>query len=198
MPNRFRGTRRWLILALGATAGVGAAVTASSPSVFAQQLGPPVTGTIALEGTMEKFYKGVNVFIVKTSDGIEHMVYFTKNLLIHGGPVDGTLADLQEGRTVVVHYKVIDARATAEEIDRLDDGLKITEGTVVRISRSRREITIRFANGTTETLRLTERAAADAGPGLENGDPDLQVKVFYSDEHGQKVVHYFRRATPAK
>lgn len=192
-----RRIRCWLAWALGATVGAGAVLAASGHTVIAQS-GPPVTGTIALEGTMEKFYKGLNEIIVKSTDGVEHVFYFTKSLLIHGGPVDGTLADLQEGRTVVVHYQVIDKREAAQEIDRLDDGLKITEGTVSHISRSHREITIRFANGTTETLRLTERAATDAGPGVENDGPDVQVKVFYSDEHGQKVVHYFRRITPAK
>ena len=110
--------RRWLVFALGATAGVAVAAMASSRDVSAQ-LAPPVTGTIALEGTMEKFYKGVNVFIVKTSDGIEHMVYFTKNLLIHGGPVDGTLAVRRSATGSPADAEKV-GRALAEEM--LADG----------------------------------------------------------------------------
>jgi hypothetical protein len=70
------------------------------------------------------------------------------------------------------------------EIDRLgDEGLKSTEGVVMRVDRGRKQIAVKFADGKTETFRLTDRAAEDAG----------QVIVYHSDEGGQKVAHFFRK-----
>src|SRR5215510_6237655 len=134
---------------LGFIAGVCAlwAVANTSP---AAQTPPPVTGTMALEGTMQKFYKGTNLIIVKTIDGVEHVFTITRDLIVHGGkaPGPGALAGLREGSTVVVHYTANGARPAAEEIDPIgEDGLQITEGTVVRVSRTRKQITIRFDNG---------------------------------------------------
>ncbi len=174
-----------------AAAGLLAA-TLSSGSPLRAQSPPPVLGTLALEGTMKKLYRAANIIIVKTIDGVEHAFTFTENLLVHGGKRPGidALEGLQEGRTIVVHYSVSGTREMAAEIDQVsDEGLRISEGTVVRISRSRREIVIRFANGVTETLRLTERAAAAGAAPVDR--TAVGVKIFYADENGQKVVHYF-------
>ena len=58
-----------------------------------------------------------------------------------------------------MHYAVVDGRATAQEIDEIDgQGLLVTEGTVVRVDRGRKRITIRFDRGDTETFELTDRS----------------------------------------
>src|SRR6185295_772518 len=91
----------------------------------------PVQGTVALEGTMKKFYRGVNTVIVATMDGVEHVYHFTKDLVVHGGKGTGVdaLAGLQEGTTVVLHYTVAGTETAVTEIDRVgDEGLRITEG----------------------------------------------------------------------
>lgn len=76
-----------------------------------------------------------------------------------------------------------------------DPGLKVTEGTVTKIDRRRRQITIRFDNATTETFQLTERAATDGGPDIAGAVAETgRVTVFYADQGGQKVAHYFRKA----
>jgi len=185
-----------------AVVGALLAVGLSSESGVRAQQGPPIGGTMALEGTMEKFYKGTNFVVVKTIDGVEHVFQFTENLILHGGkgPGPDALPGLEEGRTVIVHYSTSGTRATAHEIDEVgDDGLRISEGTVVHISRSRKEIVIRFGNGVVETLRLTDRAAAEAGADLDAAGA-VQVKVFFVDESRQKVVHYFQlvESKPAK
>jgi hypothetical protein len=160
---------------------------------------PPVRGTIALEGTMKKFYKAANTVIVATKDGIEHVYHFTKDLLVHGGRGAGVdaLSGLREGTTVVVHYVSTGADQSAVEIDRIgDEGLKVTEGIVHRIDRKRSQITIRFDNGTTETLRLTERAAAEASTEIARAPTETtKIIVYYSDEGGRKVAHYFKKAS---
>ena len=172
-----------------------AASLSGAAGLSAQTSPPPVQGTIALEGTMRKFYKGVNVIVVATMDGVEHTYHFAKDLVVHGGKGTGpdALQGLEEGTMVVLHYSGTGADAAVREIDRVgDNGLKVTEGRVTRVDHGRREITIRFGNGKTETLRLTERAAA------ESRDVDeavgTRVVIYYSDESGNRVAHYFRAA----
>ena len=162
--------------------------------VHAQNRPPLPNEPVATEGTMKQFYKGLNVVVVKTMDGVEHVYHFTKDLIVHGGKKPGVdaLEDLQEGTTVVIHSG---AKASAEEIDLLgDEGMKITEGMVTDIDRRKREITIKFANGQTETLQMTSRAAAESEAVDGLSAKQTKVVVYYADETGRKVAHYFKRA----
>jgi hypothetical protein len=177
--------RIWMVAGL-LGAFVPAPLLAQSPS--------PIQGTIALEGTMTKFYRGVNAVVVTTIDGAEHVYRFAKGLVVHGAKGSGpeALEALQPGVTVIVHYRIEGAEESVEEIDRVaDGGLKVSEGTVVKLDRRRQQITLKFGNGTTETLRLTERAAAAADDTIDAGA--TRVTVYYSDESGQKVAHYFKK-----
>ena len=117
-------------------------------------------------------------------------------MVVHGGRGTGVnvLPGLHEGSTVVVHYAMRGDEIEAQEIDSIgDDGLKITEGTVSRLNRRHKEITIRFDNGTTEVLRLTDRAAAEAVPDSQPAADGTKVTVYYSDEEGHKVAHFFKK-----
>jgi len=187
--NRFavRVCRRWLL-------GVAIVVLVSGMPVPASAQGPPpVQGTIALEGAIKTFYRTANTIIVTTIDGVEHVYHFMKGLVVHGEKAHGVdaLEGLREGTTLVVHYTVQGGEESAREIGRIrgDEGLKVTEGGVTRIDHARKRITIRFDHGKTETLRLTDRAAAESAK--EVGA--TKVVVYYSDENGQKVAHYFKK-----
>jgi hypothetical protein len=173
------------------------AVTLGASRTAAAQSPPPVQGTVALEGTMKKFYRAANVVIVTTIDGIEHAYRFAKDLVVHGGVGTGVdaLEGLREGSTVVVHYSAEGSDAAAREIDVIDaEGLEVTEGMVTRIDRGRRQITVKYDNGKAEVFRLTERAAAEtAQSGDQTAPSGTKVVIYYSDEHGHKVAHYFRR-----
>jgi hypothetical protein len=158
---------------------------------------PVVQGTMALEGTTKSVYAAAHIVIVKTIDGVEHVIHYTKDLLVHGGKGGGVdaLQGLAEGSTVVVHYTATGAEETAQEIDRVGDkGLKTTEGVVARVDRLRKQITIKYANGKSETLQLTDRAAAEAEKDIDEASGGAtKVVVYYSDEAGRKVAHYFRK-----
>ena len=176
----------------GVTMALAFGVLGSAPA-FSQDR-PPLKEPIALEGTMKAFYRGANVLVVTTMDGVEHVYHVTKNLIVHGGKTPGVdaLADLSEGTPIVIHRRLNDEQASAEEIDVLgDEGLKITEGRVTQIDRRKKEITIQYANGKTETLQLTARAAAESGASADESDEDLVI--YYADEHGHKVAHYVTR-----
>jgi hypothetical protein len=166
--------------------------------MLSAQSPPPVQGTMALEGTTDKVYAALHVLIIKTMDGVEHMIHYAKDLVVHGGKASGTdgLEGLEKGSSVVVHYTIADSEETAQEVDRVGGaGLKTTEGTVVRIDRRHMRITISYANGRQETLRLTERAAGEALRELEEASGlggATKVIVYYSEEAGHKVAHYFK------
>jgi hypothetical protein len=188
-----------LAVRVGWSLAVAFGLVLSSSEPLGAQSPPPVQGTIALEGRMKEFYRAANVIIVTTIDGVDHMYHFAKNLVVHGGNDAGVdaLAGLQEGNTVVVHYTVSGDQAFAQEIDRFgDEGLKISEGRVAHIDRKRKEITIRFDSGKTETLRMTDRAASESAKTVDDAAPDTEkIVVYYSDETGRKVAHYFRKAS---
>jgi hypothetical protein len=174
---------------------VGFVVVLASASLAAQST-PPTQIPNVIEGRVAKLYRGVNTLVVTTVDGVQHIYRFAKGLVVHGGSGSGDRLDtLQEGTTVVVHYRIEGAEQMVEEIDRVaDEGLKVSEAVVLRLNRPRREITLKFANGTTETLRLTDRAASEAAEDIGPAG-STRVTVYYSDESGQKVAHYFRKTS---
>jgi hypothetical protein len=167
----------------------------AAPISVAAQSAPPVQGTIALEGTMKKFYRGANVVIVTTIDGVEHVYRFAKDLVVHGGKGSGVkaLEDLREGALVVVHYTAEGNEQAVQEVDVIgSEGLEVTEGLVDRIDRGRGQITVRYFDGKTEVFRLTDRAAAATQSVDQAGPTGTIVRIYYSDERGQRVVHHFR------
>jgi thioredoxin reductase len=146
---------------------------------------------------VEQEYKGANTVVVKTMDGIRHLFHLTGKTVVHGGESAGAeaLRGLGAGSTVVVHYLVDGGEQTAIEVDRLDhEGLKTMEGVVTRVDRAARTISIRLADGSTQTLRLTDRAATDVGKDVDRAAADsTRVVVYYANEAGQHVAHYFKR-----
>jgi hypothetical protein len=157
------------------------------PTAYAQPPIPGVTGTIATEATIKDEQKAGNKIIVATEDGVEHVYGAAKGLVVHGG--NDSLSDLTPGTTVIVHYTA--DNNTAQEIDRVGPGgLSTTEGIATKIDRRKKEITIRYDNGKIEKLKLTDRAAANVG---KNVGEDTRIVVYYSDEAGAKVTHYFKK-----
>ena len=170
-------------LALVTVVGLG---IAPAPA-YAQ--GPPIhgfNGTIATEATIKAEHKAANKIVVATEDGVEHIYDVAKGLVVHGGK--DPLSDLKPGTTVIIHFATDN---TAQEIDRVGpDGLSATEGIATKIDRRKNEITIRYDNGKIEKLKLTDRAAANVGTNIGE---DTRIVVYYSDEAGGKVTHYFKR-----
>lgn len=165
----------------------------SAVALDAQQ--PPaihgLSGTIATEATIKDEHKAANKIVVKTEDGVEHVFDGAKDLLVHGGK---DLSDLRPGTTVVVHYTADATGESAREVDRVGaNGLSMTEGMVTKIDRSKKEIQIRYDNGTIETLALTARAAVDGNLDFRNlPHGTTRIVVYYSEDAGHKLAHYFR------
>jgi hypothetical protein len=188
--NMRRTIRQWSV---GFVCGA-----ALAPVTRAEQQPPPiqgVTGTIALEGTVDQTSDAGKTVIVKTVDGIRHLFHVTEKTVVHGTatPDADALHGLEAGSRIVVHYAAKAGRQTALEVDRVDTrGLKTLEGVVTRVDRAGRQLSIRLADGTTQTLRLTDRAATDVGHDVDSA---ASVVVYYADEAGRQVAHYFKRVS---
>ena len=165
-------------------------VALGAAPAYAQGPPPPIhgfNGTIATEATVKAEHKAAHKIAVETADGVEHVYDEAKGVVRHGG--NGPLSDLAPGTTVVVHYT---ADNSAQEIDQVGPGgLSTTEGIVTKIDRGKKSITIRYDNHKIETLKLTDRAAADVGKNIE---PDTRIVVYYSELGGGKVTHYFKKS----
>ncbi len=199
--SEYKRPRGWRLIA---HAGLCVGFVLATWAGLGAQKSPPIggdTGNVAVEGTQKKLYAALHVLIVQTIDGVEHVIHFTKDLLVHGGKGQGVdaLEGLEPGTTVVVHYTLVGTEETAQEIDRVggERGLKATEGVLQRVDRRRRQVTIRFANGTTEILQLTERAASEVPSDLGSSasTDGTKVIVYYTDKAGHKVAHFFKKVS---
>jgi len=86
---------------------------------------------------------------------------------------------------------------TAVTIQSLDDeDLMATEGRVTHVDWCLSRITVKYEDGTVDVLELTERAAAATWPVEEQAiaaqAAGAQAAVYFNDESGRKVVHFFR------
>src|SRR5262245_46078474 len=89
-----------------------------------------VTGTLALPDSVDKFYSDVNKIIIKTSEGISHVVPDRP------GTTRGrqSLESLHPGTPVVVRYTVKGISASTDDIDRVGaDGLNNNQGIVTNV-----------------------------------------------------------------
>jgi uncharacterized protein with beta-barrel porin domain len=153
------------------------------------------------EGTVRKIDSSAKTILVATKDGAERTFRFGERTTVHGGEAVGrgskeALHGLKVGTEVAVHYTSKGAENTAEEIDHIGkDGLKVTEGTLKTIDRGGKTITIATADGGQQTFRLLDHAARDGGRDIEKGaDKSAKVTVYYTEEGGDKVAHFFKRA----
>lgn len=153
-----------------------------------------------LVGVVTKLDSATHTVVVKLADGTEHSLHFVKRTAVHGAQdtaagTQDAFHGLKEGSNVAVHYTAKGTDETAEEIDNIGkDGLKATKGTVTHIGRDTKTLTVKTGDGAEQTYRLTDSAAKDAGRDIsKSAEKSAKVTVYYTEEGGQKVAHFFRR-----
>jgi hypothetical protein len=174
----------------------------SADGTSARMSAPPIQGVMALDDAMRKFYRAVNVGLVAAREGVDHAYRFTASLIGHpadnpGGRTLTALEGLREGTVVVVQFNVRVRGERGDAVDLVSDkDLMATEGRVVHIDRRRQQITVTYDDGTFDVMELTERAGAATWPEEEQAiaaqAAGAQAAVYYNDEDGQRVVHFFR------
>jgi len=157
--------------------------------------------TTSVEGLVTRVDRAAKTVVVTASDRTDHTMHLVERTVVYGGHeifngADEAARSLQEGTRVVAHYTKQGTDETAEEIDRIGaHGLKTSEGTISRFDRAAQSMTIKLADGTEETYRLTAHAAEDAGKNTDDVAKTLaRATVYYSEETGQKVAHFFKTA----
>jgi hypothetical protein len=149
----------------------------------------------AVVATVKTVDKGTKTVVVKTADGTEHTFHFLGKTIAHGAKATArgskdAFEGMKEGDEVVVHYTVKGAEKTADEVDHIGkDGLKASEVVVKSVDHGAKTVTVKTAEGAEETYHLTARAAKDTGKGLEKAG---KVTVYYTEEGGKKVAHFFK------
>lgn len=149
----------------------------------------------AVAGSVKVIDKATKTVVVKAADGTEHTFVFVRQTVAHGaektagGGKDAFLA-MKEGDEVVVHYAVKGTVKTAREVDRVGkDGLKMSVVAVKSVDHAAKTVTVKTAEGGEETYHLTAAAVRETGRGLDKAG---KVTVYYSEEGGRKIAHYFK------
>ena len=157
--------------------------------------------TSVTEGTVKEVDSSTKTMLIATKDGAKRTFHFGERTAVHGVEAVGRGSEdamhwLKEGSEVVVRYTTKGTVDSAEEIDHIGaDGLKATEGTVKKIDRGAKTITIATADGAERTFRLLGHAARDTGRNIEKGaDKSARVTVYYTEEDGNKVAHFLKSA----
>src|SRR5665213_2865403 len=149
----------------------------------------------AVEGSVKAIDKAAKTVAVKTADGTVYTVHFVGRTMEHGaeatahGAKDAFLS-MTEGDEVVVHYTEKGAVKTAQEVDHIGkEGLKMSEGAVKSVDRGAKTVTLKTADGAEDTYHLTADATRETAKGLDKAG---KVTVYYSEEGGRKIAHFFR------
>ena len=155
--------------------------------------------TTAIQGTVKRVDSSTKILVIKTADGTEHALHFVRRTSVYGADAAASRTKdafhgLKEGSEVVAHYTARSGEETAEEVDRIGSGgLRTSAGTVAYLNRTDKMIILKAADGTEETYRLTDRAAKDAIKEIAEGSgQSAKVTVYYTQEAGQKIAHFFK------
>ena len=163
---------------------LGAFAFAVPLTARAQIFVPPNNGfnaTIVLPSTIDAFYTGLNKGLEQAGDGIDSLTHDTHK--VHKGV--GSLDSLQPGTPVAVQYVVKGIQASADQTAQVSSHpVNINEGTVTRVDRDRKRITITFANGTREALQSDNSFTTSSS----------RVMVSYVDKSGRRVARFFKPA----
>lgn len=152
-----------------------------------------VAGAVA--GTVKSIDKATKTCVVKTKDGTEETIHFVGRTVAHGARATaaGTkdaFDGMKEDDEVIVHYTVKGTVKTADEVDHVGkDGLKASEVVVKSVDHGAKTVTVKTAEGGEETYHLTARAAKETGTGLDKAG---KVTVYYTEEAGKKIAHFFK------
>lgn len=162
----------------------------------------------AVAGAVTRIDKAGKTIAIKTADGTEHVFKYTERTAIRGsvesahaakmGALDTYFAG-KEGTHVVVRYMGKGAEQTATVVEDFGkDSLKVGKGTVTHVDRAARTVAVKTDDGAEATYKLGSEAVVETDHGVVRGSRYLakegdKVVVHYSEDAGNKVVHFFQK-----
>jgi hypothetical protein len=158
----------------------------------------------AVAGVITKVDGAAKTISLKTADGTEHVFRYTEKTTVHvakeggeeakAGTVDTYMAG-KEGTHAVVSFTGKAGEETATHVQDLGrHSLQISEGTVTRVDKTARTVTIRSKDGSEDTYHVAKHATIDTDHGITK-DSELVAKkgekitVHYTQEAGEKIAH---------
>jgi uncharacterized RmlC-like cupin family protein len=160
------------------------------------------SGAVAdvLQGTVEKIDVTTRSIVVRAQDGTEHTFHVVKDTLFQGSQnAEDKSGDafhgLKEGAQVGVHYSSEQGQETAQEIDRLgNQGLKASQGELVKIDATAKTVTIRAQDGSVHIYQMSSNAAQEFGKNVsETAQKSGKVTVYYTEQAGHRVAQLFSK-----
>jgi len=154
----------------------------------------------AIHGTITKVDAATRTVVVKTADGTEHTIHFVDKTAVHGAEATeigakDTFHGLKEGSEVAVHYTENGSEKTAVEVDHLGkEGLKSVDGTVSKVGKDGKTVTVKAADGTEQTFDVVGKDTKESAQAIGKGaDKSAKVTVYYTESAGKKVAHFFEK-----
>jgi len=154
----------------------------------------------AIHGTITKLDSATKTAVIKTADGTEHTIHFVDKTAVHGAEATATgskdaFLGLKEGSEVAVHYTEKGSEETAVEVDHLGkDGIKSVDGTVSKVGKGGKTVTVKAADGTEQTFDVVGKDAKKSAEAIGKGaDKTGKVTVYYTESAGKKVAHFFEK-----
>jgi hypothetical protein len=152
-----------------------------------------------LVGTIDKVDTGAKTVAVKTADGTVTVVKYTDKTTVHGLADTAHAADLagRTGGRVIVHDVPEGTDTVARSIVFVGDKtVDKTDGTIFRIGKSTKTISVKMADDTVKVFSVSSHATVNAGKdvfhysavSLKEGD---HVVVYSTDEAGKSIAHAF-------
>ncbi len=160
----------------------------------------------AVEGVVTKVDLSGKMIFVKTADGTEHAFKYTGKTTMRGVKDAGHMAKAgsvetymkgKEGTMVLVHYTGEGADKSAVAFrDMGKDTVKVSDGTVTKVDKAARTVTVKTEDGSEATYHVAKDATVDSGHGLMKGadyaKEGEKVTVHYTEDAGKKVAHFIR------
>ncbi|HET7150140.1 MAG TPA: hypothetical protein VFI60_01915 [Candidatus Acidoferrum sp.] len=154
----------------------------------------------AVHGTITKVDAAAKTITVKTKDGAVETIHFVGRTAVHGGEATDegakdAMHGLKEGSEVVAHYTVKGGEKSAVEVDRVGkDGVATMDGTVSKVGKDGKTVVVKGADGTEHTFAVAGKDTADAARGIGKGsEKSAKVTVYYTQNAGKKVAHFFEK-----
>jgi Cu/Ag efflux protein CusF len=154
----------------------------------------------AVHGTITKVDASAKTVTLKTKEGTEHTLHFAEHTTVHGAEATAAgskdaFHGLKEGSEVVAHYTEKGGEKTAVEVDRVGkDGVKTMDGTVSKVGKDGKVVVVKAADGTEHSFEVAGKDTAGAAKDIGKGtDKSAKVTVYYTEEAGKKVAHFFEK-----